>query len=167
MFRSMSRILVLALLSIVVAAPQLLAQQHEKKVFADQLTGLGNFLLQSAELARSRGQEESVRSFAETIFQTQQPFMATLQESVDQEGLQASPELSQEYQAKLQALQTAEQNQFDNAYFSAQVVALESMIQLMQGYQEGGEAGALKTFAANQIGGLRTLYVRAEEFSVP
>ncbi len=75
--------------------------------------------------------------------------------------------MAQEYREKLEALQTAQEDQFDNAYFSAQVVALESMIQVMEGYGQDGPAGALKTFAANQIGGLRTLYIRAQQFSVP
>ena len=106
-------------------------------------------------------------SFAETISGIQQNFEADLLQAIEQEGLAPSPDVAPEYQEKLQALQTAQEDHFDNAYFSAQVVALESMIQLMEGYGQDGPAGALKAFAANHIGGLRTLYIRAQQFSVP
>ena len=165
MFRLLYRVLVLALL--LPLASQVFAQQNDKQMFADGMTSLSSFLLQSAELATSRGREESVTSFAETITSMHQNFGADLLKAVEEEGLTSSRDMSQEYQEKLQALQTAQEDQFANAYFSAQVVALESMIRLMEGYGQDGPAGALKTFATNQIGGLRTLYIRAQQFSVP
>jgi putative membrane protein len=156
------------LLLLPLGVTQAASQQDEKRAFAERLTSLSNFVLKSAEVAASRGQEQSVKSFAETVrTEMQQRFGVELVEAIEQEGLDPSPELSQEYQNKLQALGNAAQNQFDNAYFSAQVLALESMIELMANYQETAGEGALKTFAGMHVGGLRTLYIRAQEFSAP
>ncbi|MFN7104700.1 MAG: DUF4142 domain-containing protein, partial [Pseudorhizobium sp.] len=83
------------------------------------------------------------------------------------DGVDPAADVSEEDRTTLQALETAIQNQFDNAYFSAQVIALEEMIQLLTDYAETGPQGALKTFATNQIGGARTLYLRAQDLSVP
>jgi predicted outer membrane protein len=131
------------------------------------LASLSHFLVESAELALSRGQEQSVRAFAETVTASQRRFATELDEALVEEGLDAKPDLSEQDRNALQALETAIPNQFDNAYFSAQVIALESMIQMMTGYAETGPQGALKTFATNQIGGTRTLYLRADDLSVP
>lgn len=167
MLKTFSRVSLLAVLLLPLAALQVHAQQNDRRSFADQMTSLSNFLLQAAEFAGSKSQEERVGNFAGTVLGLRDNFATDLRDAVTREGLEPSPELSPEYQAKLQALQTAEPGQFGNAYFSGQVLALESMIQLMEGYQQTAQAGALKTFATNQIGGLRTLYVRAQEFSEP
>ncbi|MCF6369089.1 DUF4142 domain-containing protein [Rhizobium halophilum] len=168
MLRSLPRILTLALLLLPLGLTQAAAQQDEKRAFADQLTSLSNFMLKSAAVAAVRGQEQSVKTFAETVTEEmRQKFGRALVEAIEQEGLDPSPELSQEYQNKLQALENAVQIQFDNAYFSSQVLALESIIELMTEYQETAHEGALKTFAAMHVGGMRTLYIRAQEFSVP
>ena len=168
MYRSIPGILILVLLFLPAGLAPAFAQQDEKRMFADRLTSLSNFVLKSAEVAASRGQEEFVKTFAQTVTdQMRQGFGVELVDAVREEGLDPSPELSQEYQNKLQALETAAEEQFSNAYFSAQVLALESMIQLIEEYQQTGQDGALKAFAANHLGGLRTLYIRAQEFSVP
>ncbi|MCJ8517682.1 putative membrane protein [Pseudorhizobium tarimense] len=168
MLRSIPTITMLALLLLPLGLTQAHAQLDEKRFFADRLTSLSNFVLKSAEVAAVRGEEQSVKSFAETVTnEMRQGFGVELVEAIEQEGLDPSPELSQEFANKLQALDNALQNQFDNAYFSAQVLALESMIQLMMDYRENGPEGSLKTFATNHIGGMRTFYIRAQQFSVP
>ena len=108
MYRSLPGILILVLLFLPADLAPAFAQQDEKRMFADRLTSLSNFVLKSAEVAASRGQEEFVKTFAQTVTdQMRQGFGVELVEAIRQEGLDPSPELSQEYQNKLQALETA------------------------------------------------------------
>jgi putative membrane protein len=150
----------LALLLVPLGAVQSAAQEDARQSFSGRLASLSHFLVESAELALSRGQEESVT-------ENQRRFVAELREALVEEGVDPAADLSEQDRNTLQALETAIQNQFDNAYFSAQVIALESMIQLMKDYGETGPEGSLKTFATNHIGGTRTLYLRAQDLSVP
>lgn len=167
MVKSASRILMLAILLLPLSALQSAAQEDLRQSFSGRLASLSHFLVESAELALSRGQEQSVRAFAETVIENQRRSVAELKEALVEEGVDPTADLSEQDRNTLQALETAIPNQFDNAYFSAQVIALESMIQLMKDYGETGPEGSLKTFATNHIGGTRTLYLRAQDLSVP
>lgn len=157
----------LALLLLPLGALQAAAQEDGRRFFAERLASLSHFLVESADLALSRGQEESVRAFAESVIEHQRRFVAELKEALVEEGVEPTADLSEQDRNTLQALETATQSQFDNAYFSAQVIPLEDMIQLMMDYRETGPEGSLKTFATNHIGGTRTLYLRAQDLSVP
>src|SRR5690606_17668322 len=125
MVRSACRILMLALLLLPLGAVQAAAQEDVKQAFSGRLASLSDFLVKSAELAMARGQEQSVRAFAETVTESQQRFATELNEALVADGVDPAADVSEEDRTTLQALETAIQNQFDNAYFSAQVIALE------------------------------------------
>ena len=105
------------------------------------------------------------RTYASEAIDFHQRLGDEFTEAIKAEGLQPATELDDQYAKKLAALKTATDDQFDLAYLSSHVTALESMIELLQQYQKKDEPGSMTTFAANHIGGLRTNYTKAQALS--
>lgn len=164
MLRSIVRILLLVL-TLPFGSSDAIAQQDEKGNFANRSSIINSFVLQSSQLAMTRAREEVNRAYASEAIDLHQKIGDDLTEAIKAEGLQPVTELDDQYGEKLAALKTATDDQFDLAYLSSHVTALESMIELLQQHQKKDEPGSLATFAANHIGGLRTNYAKAQALS--
>ncbi len=116
------------------------------------------FEIASGELALERAESEEVRAFGERMIQDHMAASEQLMAAAEQDGVMMPPAdgegvltVSEQHQMMLDELSAAEGAAFDQAYATMHIQAHEEAIALHQGFAEGGEDGAVKTFAAETL----------------
>jgi putative membrane protein len=135
--------------------------------FAKEAAASNEFEILSSEVALKRSQTPEVREFAQTMIDDHRRAQDELQAAATADSVNVSLELSMEQKQTLQALEQAEESQFDSAYLSAQLKAHDQAIALLGSYADKGEGGALKTLATAHYPTVRTHKVRAESLTNP
>jgi putative membrane protein len=135
--------------------------------FAREAAASNQFEILSSEVALRRSQSEPVKDFARSMIDDHRRAQAELEESAEGDSVNVSAELSTEQRRTLEALEQADEGQFDTVYLSAQMKAHDQAIQLLGAYSKDGPAGGLKTYAAAHYPTVRTHMVRAQSLSNP
>jgi putative membrane protein len=134
------------------------------------LAGSGDFFeIQSARIAQQKAQRPEVRELAGMILADHQRSAAELARTAAEARppISASPVLSADQQAKIQALRSANGPAFDQTYLQQQVEAHEQALTLVTAYATGGDVEALRRHASSSAAPIQRHLARARELAGP
>lgn len=129
--------------------------------FAEEMASSDLFEIEAAGLVVARGKDPKAIDFAREMLRDHEKASAGLAEAAKADKIELVPKMSDEHRKQLEALQTADEANFDQAYFSTQITAHENAIALIDAYAKDGEAGALKSHAESVLGTIRTHAMKA------
>lgn len=135
--------------------------------FVKEAAASNEFEIMSSQVALKRSKSSEVRDFAETMIKHHRRAQNELQAAAAADSNKVAIQFSLEQKQTLEALEHADESQFDSAYFSSQLKAHEQAIALLGGYAEAGEAGALKVWANAYYPTVRMHQVRAHSLTNP
>lgn len=135
--------------------------------FAKAAAAANEFEILSSQVALKRSQTETVKEFAQTMIDDHGRAQKELEDATKGDQISMTVELTMEQKQTLQALEQAEESQFDSAYLSAQSKAHDQAISLLGSYADKGAAGGLKTYATAHYPTVRTHKVRVESLTNP
>ncbi|WP_210187158.1 DUF4142 domain-containing protein [Pararhizobium arenae] len=152
---------------VVAFAPLPLAAQQSPSPqdFAREAAISNAFELQAAELAVEQGKDANAIAFAQDMLRDHGRASADLEEAAKTDGISIPTELDERRKKQLDALRTARDADFDQAYLSTQMTAHEEAVALFDVFAKSGNAGALKTFAQRTIGTLRMHNIRVHDLT--
>lgn len=109
------------------------------------------FEIEAAKVAQKRSTNAEVKKFAGEMIAGHTKSTANLKKAIADSGQTMTPPatLPADKQAMLDALKAGDAAGFDKMYVEGQVAAHEEALGLLQGYGQGGDVPAIKTFAAN------------------
>jgi putative membrane protein len=157
--------LMIALMLALAQSPASAQQGPSLQMFAKEASISNTFELRAAELAVKRAKDPRVVSFAKDMLSDHRRASGDLVEAAKTDGIPVSAELDERRKKQLDALLSATDADFDQAYFSTQVIAHEEAVALFDAFGKSGNAGALKTFAQKTIGTLRMHDVRVHDLT--
>jgi putative membrane protein len=107
------------------------------------------FEITSSKMAQSQASSAKVKDFASMLVTDHTKSTAELKSIASKENITLSPPtLTADMQGKVDALKAAKGDQFDSLYLSQQIPAHETALKMHQGYAQGGDNAALKSFAS-------------------
>lgn len=133
--------------------------------FAREAAISNAFEIQAAELAAKQGKDANAIAFAKDMLRDHGRASAELAEAAKADGISLPTEVDERRKKQLEALRTARDADFDQAYLSAQMTAHEEAVALFDVFAKSGNAGALKTFAQRTIGTLRMHNIRVHDLT--
>jgi len=138
------------------------AQQQEltPDAFAQKASLSNTFEIEAARLALYRAKDPAAKAFAQDMIKDHEQAARELAKAAREQNVPLPTSLDSEQQAKLDALKSADDANFDQAYLSTQIVAHEEAVALFDQFSKGETAGPLKSFALHTLGTLRTHDVR-------
>jgi putative membrane protein len=171
MRRSTAALMLAALMqtSVLAGAPALAQQESlvrqapPAEQFATEMASSDLFEIEAARIVLERGKDPKAIDFANQMLRDHEKASAGLAEAAKADKVALTPKMSDEHQKQLEALKTAAEADFDQAYFSTQITAHENAIALIEAYAKDGEAGALKSHAESVLGTIRTHAMRAHD----
>lgn len=141
------------------------AQDMNAQDFVNQAASGGMFEVQSSELALARSQNANVQAFAEMMITDHSTNNQELMAIAEEQGLTVPAEIMGQPAEHMQAVQTAEGEQFDLVYVEHQIAAHQSMIQLFQSYAEAGDVEPLVSYAESTLPILQQHLDHAQELA--
>lgn len=138
--------------ALLAASPAAFAQTVTATDFATRATVSNTFEIESSRLALQKSQKAEVKAFAQQMITDHTKAGTEMQAALAADQITAPPAaLDAPHQQKLQKLQGASGAAFDDAYVAEQKLAHDEAVTLFSTYAQGGEPGALKTFAAKTL----------------
>lgn len=126
--------------------------------FAD-LAGVANlFEIESSNVALEKAQSEDLRAFAQQMVDDHTVAGEKMKAAAEEAGVTVPTALDAEHQAKLDQLNEASAEEFDELYATMQVEAHQKAVSLFEGFAESGEEGTLVTFAQETLPTLQEHY---------
>lgn len=116
--------------------------------FANAVAASDLFEIESAKLAREKGQSDYLRGFGQMLEREHQASSASLRSAAAAADVTVSPALDSEKQAMIDELRAASGAAFDSTFIDQQRMAHQKALMLLQNYQASGDNEALKAFAA-------------------
>lgn len=140
-------------------------QARSPQQFAQEVASSNNFEIEAAKLTIERGKDPDAIQYARDLLREHEQISKNLTDAVKDEGLTVSAELNEEHRNKLEALRTASEADFDQAYLSTQITSHESAVAMLKSFADSNHDGALKTFAENALGTMRMHAIRAQDLT--
>jgi putative membrane protein len=137
------------------------------EAFAAAQGAVNLFAIRAAEIALDRGASDRIRGIAQQFLDEHNKAQAELRDAANAHPVPFEPRLDAAQERKLQAIRNASDEQFDNVYLSAQMVAHQAAMQTITLYEDKGAAGALKVYAKSHYPVLRNHYLMARTASAP
>ena len=118
--------------------------------FATAVAASDLYEIESGRLAAEKASSAEVKSFAQMLVTDHQKSTADLKAAAGGANppVTVSPALDAEKQAMIDALKSANGAEFDRTFIDQQKQAHQKALDLLRGYDSGGDARALKDFAA-------------------
>lgn len=112
------------------------------------------FEIESSKLAQTKSKDAKIKAFAAMIVADHTKSTSDLVAAAAKAtpALTPAPTMTAEQSANLAALNSAGEADFDRTYISQQVPAHEKALAMLKGYAAGGDAPAIKEFAAATSG---------------
>ena len=120
----------------------------DPRIFAETAASSNWFEIESSRLALGRSANEDIRAFAEHMIEDHTAAGEKMQAAAESDGVMPPPAMSEKEQAKLDELQSAEGEAFDQAYLTAQAAAHDEAVALFTAFSINGPESALREFAA-------------------
>jgi len=130
--------------------------------FAARVASSNAFEIESSQMALDKTQTPDVRAFAEQMIADHTAAGEKFTAAAASDGVAAPTALMPDHQAQIDALGQTAADSFDQAYLGAQVAAHTEAVELFDAYSQQGEAGALKTFAAETLPTLQSHLTHVE-----
>lgn len=116
--------------------------------FISRLAMSDMYEIEAAKIALKRAQNPEMRKFAQMMIDDHGASSTELKTLATDGKLGPLPvSLDDEHNDKLEALRSADKDDFDGTYADQQRSAHESAVDLLEGYGAGGDNAALKAFA--------------------
>ena len=147
------KILFASTLIIISAIPVMAADDAATKHAADFATkaALSNqFEIEAAKIEIAKGKASDARQFAQDMLVDHGKAGPLLAEAARKDGIALPSELDSEHRQKIEALQSADPENLDQAYLSTQVTAHQQAVELFDRFSKDGPDGELKK-TANKI----------------
>jgi len=147
------KILFASTLIIISAIPVMAADDAATKRAADFATkaALSNqFEIEAAKIEIAKGKATDARQFAQDMLVDHGKAGPLLAEAARKDGIALPSELDGEHRQKIEALQSADPENLDQAYLSTQVTAHQLAVELFDRFSKDGPDGELKK-TANKI----------------
>jgi putative membrane protein len=118
--------------------------------FVNAAASTDMFEIQAAKLAEKRSKNADVKAFAAMMIHDHTKSTAALKAAIKASGAAVTlpSDLGGDMKAKLDALTTVPDADFDKAYIESQVSAHQTALGVMQAYAAGGDTPQIKDFAA-------------------
>lgn len=131
------------------AAPAAPATPTTAVDFVPMAAASDMFEIEAAKVAQTKSRNAEVKKFAAEMIAAHTKSTADLKKAITESGQTITPPaaLPAEKQAMLDSLKSADAAGFDKMYLDGQVTAHQAALDLMQGYADGGDVPAIKTFA--------------------
>lgn len=159
-FQKNTKIALLSFTCLWVMTVPVMAQDGAKSSFAQMAANSNRFEVEAARIALEKGRDQSAKDFAKDMLHDHTKSMEDLEQAAKNEGIALPSALDAEHMTKLEALNQAAESDFDQAYLSTQVAAHEDTVRLFMTYSQDGPDGALKNYATQSVGTLRTHNIR-------
>ncbi|TPM90584.1 DUF4142 domain-containing protein [Mesorhizobium sp. B2-1-3A] len=143
----------LAAACIVLTMPAFAADNAQD--FVDKAAVGGKFEVDSSQIALSKTQDQSVKDFAQMMIRDHGAANSKLETVAGEQKLKVPPALDAQHQGDLDKLKSA-QAPIDPAYVDMQRKAHADAVKLFESYASSGDNAALKTFAQQTVGTLKT-----------
>lgn len=121
------------------------------QAFADRAASSNMFEIMTSELALEKSKSDEVRSFAEKMIADHAAAAEKMRAAATAEGVTPLAVVMPDHQAQLEMLSSVDPNEFDAAYFGAQLAAHTEAVTLFEGFSEQGPDGDLKSFARETL----------------
>lgn len=115
--------------------------------FARKASMSSLFEIEAARLATVRAVKADTSTFAQQVLNDQLKAQAELRRAAGQEGVKVATALDEPLQQKLRQLEEADDEQFDEVFYTTQLGAQEDSLQLLAAYGVNGDREALRAFA--------------------
>lgn len=120
--------------------------------FINQMALSDMYEIEAGKIASQKSKNAKIKQFADMMVKDHTASSTELKRIVQASGLTAPPTaLDEEHQDKLEALRSADADDFDGTYADQQREAHQKAIDLLQGYGSGGDNAELKTFAQTTL----------------
>lgn len=133
--------------------------------FAATAASSNMFEIESSQLALDQATNDDVKAFAQHMIDDHTAAGEKMKAAAQSDGVTPPAAMAGKDQAELEKLQAAEGADFDTAYLAAQVAAHDEAVALFKTFSEGGEASALKSFAAETLPTLEEHQAMAHELA--
>lgn len=130
------------------ALPAVPAEARTATVYANMAAGGDSYEVKAAEVAMERSENANVKALADMIAKDHTASSAELVPIVTGMGGTLPTELDAKHQAMVDALEKAEDADFDRTYLDQQVKAHQEALALHRMYAAEGDNETLKAFAA-------------------
>lgn len=131
------------------------------------LAGVSNlFEIESSNVALEKAQSEDLRAFAQQMIDDHTAAGERMMTAADEAGVTVPTALDAEHQQKLDQLNEASAEEFDQLYATMQVEAHEQAVMLFEGFAESGEEETLAAFAQETLPTLQEHYDHISSVSV-
>lgn len=135
------------------------------QAFADRAASSNTFEIMSSQLALEKSQSQTVIAFAEQMIVDHQAAGERMTVAAGAEGVTPTATLMPDHQAQLDNLNASAPQDFDAAYFGAQLAAHTEAVSLFEGYSTQGPDGMLKEFATDTLPTLQEHLAQVEPLS--
>ena len=135
--------------------------------FATQAASFSRFEVDASKLALEKAQHDATKLFASDVLREHENALKDLVKAAEKDKAAIPTTLDAEYGQKLDALRSASEGEFDQAYLSTQVSVHEEAKLMFEAYIKSGSAGSLLAYAENQLGTVRTYNLRVQGLTSP
>ncbi|MBW9052463.1 DUF4142 domain-containing protein [Rhizobium mesosinicum] len=137
------------------------ATQHATD-FATKAALSNMFEIEVAKIELSKGKAVDAKEFARDMLRDHERAGPLLAEAAKQDGIPTPAELDSQRRRKVEALQTADPENLDQAYLSTQVTAHQEAVALFDQFVKEGPDGQLKKTAAKILPDLHMHLTRVQ-----
>ncbi|MGV1873751.1 DUF4142 domain-containing protein [Agrobacterium rosae] len=143
------------------------ASAQSSPLFAVKAASFSRFEVDASKLALEKAQHDATKMFASDVLREHKSALEDLVEAAEKDKAPIPTTLDAEYGQKLDALRTASEGKFDQAYLSTQVSVHEEAKLMFESYINSGSAGSLLAYAENWLGTVRTYNLRVHGITSP
>jgi putative membrane protein len=123
----------------------------DAQTFAEVAASSNLFEIESSQLALEQATNDEVRAFAEQMIEDHTLAGENMKAAAEADGITPPAAKMEKEQSKLEELQSAEGEAFDQAYLTAQTAAHDEAVALFETFSTEGQESALRTFAAETL----------------
>jgi len=133
---------------------QVVVEAHSPQEFATMVAQSNMFEIESSKLALDKSKQDEVRSFAQQMIDDHTKAGEAMKEAAQKASVSETPQkLNAEYQAKMDTLQNASGEAFDEMYWQMQLREHRQAVQLFTQFSQ--QEGPLAEFAKNTLPALQ------------
>ncbi len=131
------------------------AGQQTAEAFVAKAATANLFEVEAGKLALQRGKDPKAQEFAQQMVTDHQAAGSKMQEVAAADGITLPQELDDQHKKKLEALKTASEADFDQAYLSTQLIGHQQTVALFDDYAKHGPEGEVRDTAKALLPTLR------------
>lgn len=135
--------------------------------FAQQASMTNMFEIEAARLATVRAAKPDTSAFAQQVLNDQLKAQADLRVAAGEEGVKLATSLDRPHRNRLKALEDADDDKFDETFYTTQLDVQKNALQLLAAYGSRGEREALRAFAQAHFSTRKITLARAQAVATP